>query len=243
MESIFERDASVTGFFLKDGYKSREKPDYFIDETGSIDWQPRVYTLAGYLGERCDCSYIIDIGCGRARKLINMYPDYQVVGIDFGENIRYCEESYPHGSWIEFDFEQPQLLEVADDIVKNAIIVCADVVEHLVNPSHLFCNLRKMMDLAPVCLLSTPERDLVRGPGNLGPPGNTSHVREWNIEEFTKLLRFYDFNLGYIGLTASNNQGWQMETILAVIGSNKNDNMNSCRCDLDELKPEILKRI
>ncbi|MFC1791945.1 hypothetical protein ACFL0I_05750, partial [Gemmatimonadota bacterium] len=37
-------------------------------------------------------------------------------------------------------------------------------------------------------LLSTPERDLRRGPDDMGPPGNPAHIREWNQEELRQYL-------------------------------------------------------
>lgn len=49
--------------------------------------------------------------------------------------------------------------------------------------------------------ISTPERDLCHGVGNLGPPTNPCHVQEWNLFEFQMLLKYYGLNplMGLIG--------------------------------------------
>jgi hypothetical protein len=56
--------------------------------------------------------------------------------------------------------------------------------------------------------MSTPERDLVRGPDDLGPPGNPHHVREWNLAELERLLTWAGLQVLFIGLTASNDDGY-----------------------------------
>jgi hypothetical protein len=42
-------------------------------------------------------------------------------------------------------------------------------------------------------VLSTPERDLRRGRDHMGPPDNSSHVREWNAAEFSAYLQSRGF--------------------------------------------------
>ena len=45
----------------------------------------------------------------------------------------------------------------------------------------------KMIDLKYL-VLSTPERNAVRGIKDYGPPENTSHYREWNAGEFMEYV-------------------------------------------------------
>jgi len=209
---------------IKSGYRSRQSPDYFYDgQNQVVSYQPDVYPFAGYLAERFGCRYIIDVGCGTADKLVALYPRFEVIGIDFESNIDRCRQAYSFGQWLEVDLERPAQPSIAESVLAQAVIVCADVLEHLVDPTHVLALLRRWLDIAPIALLSTPERDLVRGPDHIGPPPNPSHVREWNLAEAERLLVSAAVNVEFIGLTASNDIGFEKKTILAVITGQRNE--------------------
>lgn len=208
----------MNNFCIKDGYKSRVDPLYFMDRVEDVTYQPDVYLFASYLAEKLGCQYVIDFGCGNARKLVEFLSSFKVIGIDIGPNIEYCRETYPMGWWIECDLEQPEGLSFSKEMLERAVLVCADVIEHLVNPVPLLGKLREFLRYSPVCLLSTPERDLVRGPIDYGPPANPCHVREWNLSKLEELLQSLGFNIEFIGLTVSNDRDWEKKTILAVLG-------------------------
>jgi SAM-dependent methyltransferase len=218
------KNAVEDNFFIKKGYVSRGEPIYFEDseiENQNITHQPDVYPFAAYLGRRFGCSTIIDIGCGRARKLAPLHPEFRIVGIDFGSNIEYCQSHYSFGAWIPWDIEHGEPLQLDEEVLRNAIIICADVIEHLKNPASLLHNLQKWLEIAPVVLLSTPERDLVRGVEHMGPPPNQSHLREWNESELRQLLVEFGFKIGFLGLTMNNDQNLEKKTLLAVLENPK----------------------
>ncbi|HEX8456860.1 MAG TPA: glycosyltransferase family 2 protein [Pyrinomonadaceae bacterium] len=146
-----------------------------------------------------------------------MHPRFEVIGVDFGDNLRGCRERYPFGRWIEWDLEQDGLLELEPETVASAIVICSDVIEHLVDPTNLLANLRALVARAPAAILTTPERDLVRGASHTGPPQNPSHVREWNLAELKALLRAECLHVNFAGLTMDNDREWQKRTILAVL--------------------------
>lgn len=220
MENLSIQSAILNNYYLKSGYQSREQPEYCLDLVENDIWQPQVYVLARYLGKILNCKYLIDIGCGMAFKLSKMYPGFQIIGIDYGANIQRCKEIYPYGTWIEHDLDSPQSLPIQDSILKDSIIICADVIEHLVNPAFLLGNLKEMMELSAACLMSTPERDIERGINHFGPPPNRSHVREWNLYELTDLFRSLHFNIAYGDLTVSDNVSNNKNTSLLVLGNN-----------------------
>ena len=203
-------------YFIKPRYRSRTAPNYFEDNPGEIVYQPEVYPLAQALAETCGCEYIIDIGCGQGAKLAKLHPRHKIIGIDYGVNLAVCRAKYPFGQWNECDLDRPAAIAVDSGILRRAVIVCSDVVEHLVNPEFLLDNLAALMQTAPACLISTPERDLTRGVRDEGPPVNPAHIREWNIEEFKLLLGYYGFRIREIGLTTSDNASNSKKTILAV---------------------------
>jgi hypothetical protein len=156
------------------------------------------------------------VGCGQARKLAHLHPRFQIVGIDRGINLDQCHR-HGFGAWIGWDLERVGPIPIPEELLPRSAIVCADVIEHLVDPRPLLANLRRWLDLSPICVLSTPERDLARGPGDCGPPLNPAHVREWNLEELAAYLRESGLNVSFTGLTYSNDLDAQKNTSIAII--------------------------
>jgi SAM-dependent methyltransferase len=215
-----ERSTAAARFFTPEGYTARDRPHYFEDvltNTEGVVHQPHVYPFAAYLAARYGCTHVIDLGCGRAAKLAALHPELHPVGVDIGTNVEWCRNTYPFGEWIERDFEQPGALPIAPELARRSVVVCADVIEHLVDPTHLLGNLRRLLEHAPVALLSTPDRELVRGPDDAGPPANPHHVREWTRNELARLLESAGLRIEFGGLTAANDQTFVKSTALAVL--------------------------
>jgi hypothetical protein len=218
-----ERSTAAARFFTPADYVARERPGYFEDvltDTEGIVHQPHVYPFAAHLAARYGCTHVIDLGCGRAGKLGAFHPELKPVGVDIGANVEWCRNTYPFGEWIEWDFEQPASLPIAPELARGSVVVCADAIEHLVDPSHLLENLRRLLEHAPVALLSTPERELVRGPDDAGPPANPHHVRKWTSAELARLLESAGLRIEFRGLTAANDQTFTKSTTLAVLAGN-----------------------
>lgn len=237
--------STKTAYFIKENYKHRINPNYCYDvdpsESG-ITWQPDVYDFAAEIAEKLRCTYILDIGCGLAHKLVSQYPKFKIIGIDYGRNIIKCKNEYQFGKWISWDLERPFEINLDKEILSKSIIICSDVIEHLVNPSNLLKTIKKFLDNSTACIISTPERDLTRGINDFGPPANLQHVREWNLMEFERFLQSYGFNLGLIGLTASNDKNYEKKTILAVLNNNKSKIDQKIWDDFNRLHTKILKK-
>jgi 2-polyprenyl-3-methyl-5-hydroxy-6-metoxy-1,4-benzoquinol methylase len=205
-------------YFIKAGYIAREEPAYFEDAKAGVIYQPDVYPFAADLAGQMKCRTIIDIGCGRAMKLAKLHeqnPERSYVGVDFGENIAWCKANHKFGIWVEANLEQSNTVRWKCPVVEEALILCSDVVEHLVNPVPLLQMIRALLQQgARVFVLSTPDRDRINGPLHTGPPPNPCHVREWNLAELTKLLEFIGFKLIHTGFTRSNDAGAGVNTIL-----------------------------
>jgi hypothetical protein len=214
-ESTSPGDADV--YFLKPGYRSRERPEYFFDDLDGTVYQPDVYPVAVQMARVLGAHTLIDIGCGRAQKLLEHAGPLETIGIDFGDNLAWCRQRYPTRRWMESDLDRPHKLPVPEFDLQRSVLICSDVLEHLVYPEHLLSSLRSALEHAPALLLSTPERDLTRGLAHIGPPSNTCHVREWNLSEFARLLDHYELPLRRIGLTRSDDQSDVMHTMLAIV--------------------------
>lgn len=205
-------------YFLPENYVARTEPEYFVDDDLNAVWQPDVYPETATVARRLGARTIVDVGCGTAAKLVALHPEFEIVGIDYGPNIEACRARYDVGTWIDLDLDQASALGLT--VFEEAVIVCADVIEHLVRPERLLRLLRTAIDGgARALLLSTPERELYNKAGHLGPPPNTAHVREWTIDELERFLASEGL-LGHFGLTRSNDVVPYMQTILAVVPGN-----------------------
>lgn len=205
-------------YFVKNGYTARPAPDYFVDveaSTGLI-CQPDVYDDAAAAARALGASRIIDIGCGNGYKLAEHHPEFELVGIDFGTNLETCRERYPFATWLEHDLDTTDPLPAPD--VTESIVVCSDVIEHLVRPELLLRKTRRALDDGALAIFfSTPEREQTWGATHMGPPPNPHHVREWSIYEFSQLLESEGLEHGSLGLTRNNNRHNLMNNIFAAL--------------------------
>lgn len=212
-------------FELPGTYCSRNKAEYFTDSdevrTGVV-WQPDVYSRAIELARELGCNTLIDIGCGHAEKLMSCHPEFNIIGIDFGTNIEWCRSKYIFGTWLESDFEHIKYLPIPNDLLKQSVMICSDVLEHLSDPRALLNILRMLMEVAPALIISTPDRIMTWGEKHCGPPPNSTHTREWSLAEFRRLLEREGFTIDTISHTRSNNLTNELATIIAIVISQNN---------------------
>lgn len=207
--------ATPDRFFLPPAYVARPVPSYFEDVSDRT-WQPHVYPLAAAIARHAGATHIVDVGCGRAAKLAALRGEFSVIGIDYGSNLEYCRAQYPDGTWLEADLERAAPSPVDERLIAQSVIVCADVIEHLVDPTALLAMLAGMGAHGHAILLSTPERVRTWGPDQLGPPPNAAHVREWSLDELCTLAVHHGLTLAFAGITASDDRTWAMNTSLLV---------------------------
>lgn len=206
---------TMENFGIKQGYIENPGPVYFLDdvtETRDIVFQPDVYTLAEFLVDLREDpeipAMVVDVGCGWGNKLATMrerHPSWEFTGIDFDQNITHCQQTYDWGTWLEVNLETVTEFPPAD------IIICADVIEHLVDPVPLVRALRGR----PV-VLSTPDRDMVAGYESNGPPINLCHVREWNTYELVHFLQSEGLVIDHFGHTRGSDANWAFGTTIIM---------------------------
>jgi SAM-dependent methyltransferase len=219
-------------YFLPPGYESRLEPQYFVDEDLDAVWEPDLYPEAATVARRLGSRRLIDIGCGTAGKLVALHPEFEIVGIDFGSNIAACRDRYSFGTWIERDLDSSE--DFGYDDVAGAVLICGDVIEHLVHPERLLRMMRSTLDRGALAFfLSTPERELTNQGPQFGPPPNPAHVREWTLGELEQLFASEGLE-GYFGLTRSNDVMPYMRTSIAAIPGDTPESREVVRDWFDE---------
>jgi SAM-dependent methyltransferase len=209
----------MTLYHLPEGYQSREAVSYFSDiepSHGEPLYQPEVYEVADYFLRKTGRSTVIDFGCGMASKLVAL-PATHRIGVDFGQNIEYCRAHHERaGEWIEADFSDPGSIALADRTGPDCVVICADVVEHLLDPRPLLQMLAACHANGAIVLTSTPDRVRAWGQDHNGPPPNPCHVREWALEEYRRLLEDNGLPCIYSGYTFDNDRDLQLATIITI---------------------------
>lgn len=176
--SIHVRDDQVDKYCIKRFYTSRESYFHYDDSQEEDKWQLEIYLYAYHMMKKHGLSTVLDVGCGSGYKLVKYLGDFNTIGSELNVNLKMLKNRYPERRWVESSFDTSNLIE-------TDLIICSDVIEHLVDPDLLLRWL--MRQNSKYIILSTPDRDLVYETGAIGrdgPPNNPAHVREWNFEEF-----------------------------------------------------------
>lgn len=169
---------TTTSYFLPSSYQSRLDNDFFDDTPLKDEFQKEVYEHARMIADRHELDRVTDIGCGSAYKLLKNFYEFETVGVDLPSTIAWLRTVYPARGWYDSNFAVP--------LPHSDLVICADVIEHVVDPDKL---LRYIKEMQPVrFVLSTPERlmlkELQAEWREDGPPVNPAHVREWSFDEF-----------------------------------------------------------
>jgi SAM-dependent methyltransferase len=167
----------MRNYGLPDGYRIREKPESWDDTRMKDEWQREVYLMAAAVMSANGYKTAVDVGCGSGYKLVKYLDRWGTVGVDIPSTVEYLRDRYPSHQW---ESETPK--------VKFHLVICADVIEHVLDPDAL-CATLKSLALGHI-IISTPDR-LRPGEPPLGPSLNRSHVREWSFAEFGHYMRHH----------------------------------------------------
>lgn len=179
---------------IKSGYKANFFARMHKDnEEIAAFYQREVYRAAAALVKKGKRKRVVDVGCGYGVKLAEFIEPVakEIVGIDVEHAIEYCKDKYGFGEWRIDDIEHPRELGLG----KFDVVICSDVIEHLKDPDLLIDYLKRLMGKGSWLVLSTPERDKVRGEDDMGPPANPAHVREWNSQELKSYIKEAGFEV------------------------------------------------
>ena len=150
-------------YITKQGYKSNLHPQYSEEVDSFNGYQLATYFSAGEIARRYNARYLIDIGCGKGGKIATFRNEFHVIGVDYGVNLDTSRSLYPAVTFLEanFDVNGSCKLDLHPDIISQAVVISADVIEHIVDPLHCYTKYLKVRFYFSVCLnvfvnLSTP---------------------------------------------------------------------------------------
>lgn len=180
-------------YFLPRKYNHQENMVPWDDsEHHNECYQLEVYLLAlKILKQNPKWKSVIDIGCGSGYKLIKYFGDYETVGVDLPVAMKSLYKRYPDRDWRE---PSPCLFASCSP----DILICSDAIEHIEEPDQFLLELLHLSTVKKF-IISTPDRVLVRGPKDMGPPANPAHYREWTMAEFKQYLQCF-FYIDFIGV-------------------------------------------
>ena len=179
-------------YCIDKNYKSKDNI-FFQDTSNKTDeYQDKVYELFRNVINTLDNkeTIIADVGAGSGYKLEKWFPEFdgdKIIGYDLEPTVNLLKNSYPNKTWLISDFDSTP--------IKVNAVICADVIEHVLNPDKL---MEFILNMDPEHLvISTPDRDLLvrlLKRDNSGPPTNPYHVREWGFNEFRNYISQF-FNI------------------------------------------------
>jgi len=190
------------------GYRRNTNPSYDTDTSPRENklYQYNVYNRAITMAVKYNRGWIIDIGCGAGKKLHYLYKlGFNVVGIDFGANIKSARTKF---SGIdknrvilkEYNLNK-DMPDISEKIIKNSILISADVIEHLINPDNLIKIFKTFIKMGAKGVISTPDNNKLSR--KMTPP-RRSDVQVWSKNGFETYIKCH--NMQYTLFERLNNK-------------------------------------
>lgn len=190
-------------YYIKPGYCPNQqaltyekdlKGTYWTETriNSAINNQYYVYQYSLGLLRKYKYNSILDVGSGPPTKIKQFFTLYckDIVLVDQPSLRQLVKQILPEAQFIEADLENIDL----NLLNKFDLIICADVLEHLLNPDNCVNFIKKHLASNGLAVLSTPERDYLRG-RNCNHSPKPEHVREWNSQEFVQYIASHGFKI------------------------------------------------
>ena len=175
-------------------YNANNSPDHHIDIGYKDEGQKEVYLFCRDFMKKNNLKTVIDVGCGSAYKLTTFLKEFNTIGVETEPCYTYLKQTYPDFKWL-LSGEAEKSFEVYEEINNSDVVICSDVIEHIVNPDNLVDYLLSLK--SKYYIISTPCREILCNHPKFsntykkswnGPPLNRCHVREWTMQEFAQYI-------------------------------------------------------
>ena len=155
-------------------------------------YQRHVYAWAARLIERAGLRSVLDVGCGVGTKLREVIAPVgvEITGLDQISAITKARELGCPGTLVPVDLESPSF----EPRRAYDLILCADVLEHLIDPDPAMRLIRQCSHAGTLVILSTPDRRRRRGRDCMRSD-KPEHVREWSRAEFRRFVHSRGFEV------------------------------------------------
>jgi len=175
-------------------YTINSNPKHHDDSNYMEQAQREVYQFCAEFMKKNKLNTIVDIGCGSGYKLVKYLSEFNTIGVETEPCFSLLKNTYPNRNWV-ISGEKEKSFNSYDSLYNNDVVLCCDVIEHIIDPDILLDYLVSLN--AKHYIISTPCREILcKNPRYAatynkswqGPPINDCHVREWTMDEFIEYL-------------------------------------------------------
>lgn len=213
--------------------------DIFDDSPqNDLVWQPDLYHEARKAADAIGARRIIDIGCGNALKLKNIFEHdgLEIIGMDFAASLTAARQNFPNAIILECDLtswnETLQMFRELSSYTEPTIIIAGDVIERLPDPRPFLAMIRQLLSVndSSKAFISTPDRARLNYPDVMNKPKNPAHIREWSLNELGDHLSSAGFKLINVGNIRANQMDDRHTTCFV-----------ECRFDSNEYNSHLMR--
>ena len=137
-----------------------------------------IYGFAAFLGEGFGCTNIVELGCDEVKKLTELHPRFNVIGVCSGKDANEYKKRYGFGAWIECNLDSSQKIFIPIEVVKKSVVVYHNIIGQMKNPTSLLDRTKELIELSPICLIADQKNN------------------------FKELAKSKDFNVVFSGTTS-----------------------------------------
>lgn len=174
--------------FTHDDARADGEPEYWNPErvAAAAKYQYHVYRWAAEIIRDRNLRSVLDVGCGPGIKLGRLIAPRcsDIEGIDQPSAVAAAAAAGSPGKYTCVDLERPG--EVMPWRTFD-LIICADVLEHLIDPDPCMDLIRRFSGPRTVIVVSTPDRTRLHGRECMEST-KPEHVREWAMSEFERYV-------------------------------------------------------
>jgi len=176
---------------------------------------PEVLPYAERLASLMGCSKVVFLGGGTAGVYLHD-PELELHCLDEPGPAKAWLDRMGTGAIHERALSSSELSPEHETLLKDAVLVCAGVLDHVEDPEPVLATIKAATQFAKGVLIAGGDRELLRGlEGELPTPPGV--LREWTIEEFEKLLADRGIPLNTITLGFTTSIGYERHSYLAVV--------------------------